>query len=209
MAGCYGLTAGPGQPGLCTHSEQRLPEHDLWGASGIGSGPDVCPPTPLHTHSVSSCPRNCFSSKTSSVSLGKPTHILGSKQLGASQVHGAHLSVLRYQSINVLWLEASRCVGQLLVTVSSDGDVQMARWSLLKRSLAPTIFPEEMAGALVHVLHPTAGSGRKPNSGFYTRMGFSLSPWTVLSVSSSNTTQMRLFVMFGLQPRGRVHNFPP
>lgn len=90
--------------------------------------------------------RNCFSRKTSSVSLGKPTDILGSKQLGFSQVHGAHLSVLRYQCINVLWLEAGRYVGQLLVTVSSDGDVQMAQWSLLKRSLAPTVFLEETAG---------------------------------------------------------------
>ena len=62
-------------------------------------------------------------------------------------------------------------MGQLLVTVSSDGDVQMARWSLLKRSLAPTIFPEEMAGALVHVLHPTAGSGRNSDLSRFGGMG--------------------------------------
>lgn len=43
----------------------------------------------------------------------------------------------------------------------------------------------------------------------FTQMGFSLSPWIVLSVSPSNPAQMHPFVMFSLQPRGRVHNFPP
>ena len=41
-------------------------------------------------------------------------------------MHGAHLSILRYQYINVLWLETDWCVRQLVVIISSDGDVQMA-----------------------------------------------------------------------------------
>ena len=41
-------------------------------------------------------------------------------------MHCAQLSILRYQYINVLWLETGWYVGKLLVTVSSDEDVQMA-----------------------------------------------------------------------------------
>lgn len=129
----------------------------------------MCAPTltPLHRHSLSPDAPNCFSSKTNSASLEKPTDILGSKQ--SEMLLGVWCSS-QHPQIPVYKRAVAgdgRCVRQLLVTISSDGgcaDGLTATPEALR--LHPRYFQRKrQAGALVHVrLAPTAGSGETVTS---------------------------------------------